>query len=99
MSDIPKLTMTEMLIRTPVGESFITEMKDSVIASYGYRAGIKISTERLLGIHAPRRELIDLTRVTIVSKDEDKLPKKGATIKRAASMVKDERKRRRVRGG
>lgn len=96
MSELPKLTLTEMLLRLPVGEPFFTVTKDTVVGSYAHRAGVKVQTERLLAIHAPSREITDVTRVTIVSRGEHDLSRKPMTIERAAASV---RRVRRIRPG
>lgn len=91
--DVPKLTLTEMLLRTPIGETFYTEVKDTVVGSYAARAGVKAQTERLLCIHAARRELRDIVRVTIVSRDSSVMPTKAKTVARAAETVRTRRTR------
>lgn len=88
MSDIPKLTLSEMLLRTPVGTSFYTETKDTVVASYAYRAGVKITTERMLGIHPAKREMVDLTRVTILEVNYVTMGRKPKTIAKTVERVR-----------
>lgn len=61
-----KVSLTEILRRSEPGDIIYTETKDAVIGSYAARAGVKVSTERILAIHAGKRELIDLTRVTVI---------------------------------
>lgn len=62
------LGLTEILQRTPLGESFITHTKDTSVSAYARNAGVKVKTERLLVIHAASRTVEDVTRVTIVEK-------------------------------
>lgn len=84
MSHVPKLTLTEILMRTEPGESFFTATKDTVVGSYAARAGVKVSTERMLAIHAGKRELTDITRVTVLEVGQSPLVRKEKTIQRAA---------------
>ncbi len=94
MSDLPKLTLTEMLLRLPEGEAFFTSVKDTVVGSYAHRAGVKVTTERMLAIHSAKRELIDVTRVTILSRGDSELTRKAKTIQRAAAESRLNRVRR-----
>lgn len=66
--DTTKLTVTEILLRTEEGDSFYTSVADTAVSSYARRAGIKVRTERLLVIHAGKREMSDITRVTVLKK-------------------------------
>lgn len=91
MSDIPKLTLSELLLRTPVGDSFFTETKDTVVASYAYRAGVKITTERMLAIHPAKREIVDLTRVTVTEADYAVMGRKPKTIAKTIERVRRSR--------
>lgn len=62
------LGLTEILSRTPLGESVYTAVKDSAVSAYARNAGVKVKTERLMVIHAGSRTIEDITRVTIVEK-------------------------------
>lgn len=62
------LGLTEMLHRTPLGESVFTTVKDSAVSAYARNAGVKVKTERLMVIHASSRTIEDITRVTILEK-------------------------------
>ena len=62
------LGLTEILSRTPLGESVYTAVKDSAVSAYARNAGVKVKTERLMVIHAGSRTIEDITRVTVVEK-------------------------------
>ncbi len=90
--DLPKLTLTELMLRTDIGDTFYTETKDTVVGSYASRAGIKVATERMLAIHPGKRELIDLTRVTVLEKASDTLERKAKTIEKVVATVRRTRR-------
>jgi len=85
---LPKLTLTEMFLRAEIGEAFFTDTKDTVAAAYAARAGVKVSTERMLAIHPGKRELIDIVRVTVLERDDDKLTRKAKTIENTVAAVR-----------
>lgn len=62
------LGLTEILARTPLGESVYTSVKDSAVSAYARNAGVKVKTERLMVIHAGSRTIEDVTRVTVTEK-------------------------------
>lgn len=62
------LGLTEILQRTPLGESVYTSVKDSAVSAYARNAGVRVRTERLMVIHAGSRTLEDVTRVTVLEK-------------------------------
>lgn len=62
------LGLTEILARTPLGESVFTTVKDSAVSAYARNAGVKVKTERLMIIHAGSRTIEDITRVTVTEK-------------------------------
>lgn len=88
MTSLPKLTLTEILLRTDVGESFYTPTPDVTVGTYALRCGVKVSTERLFAIHAGKREMIDITRVTVLGRQDIDMPQKKATIAKAIAAVK-----------
>lgn len=98
---IPRLTLTEQLIRAEVGDVMYSDMKDTVVASYAHRAGVKVKTERWLAIHAPSRAVAEITRITVREKNEHALGKKESTIARAVEETKGcmASRRRKARGG
>ena len=86
---LPKLTLSEILLRTEEGDTFYTETKDTIVGAYASRAGVKVKTERMLAIHAGKRELLDLTRVTVIGRtDKGSLTKKTKTIEKTVHAVR-----------
>lgn len=63
------LRLAEILRRTAVGDSVYLTQESSVIAAYAASVGVKVKTAKLLVIHVATKDLTDMTRVTIVSRD------------------------------
>lgn len=66
-SDTP-LGLTEVLRRTPIGDSIYTAIKDTAVSAYARNAHVKVKTARLMAIHGAERVVEDVTRVTVVHK-------------------------------
>lgn len=62
------LGLTEVLQRTPPGQSVFTTVRDSSVSAYARNAGVKVRTERLLVIHAASRTLEEVTKVYVLER-------------------------------
>lgn len=67
MNEAPTpLRTAEMLRRTPVGDSLYLEIAAPVISSAAAQAGVKVTTARFLALHPHTKEVVELTRVTVL---------------------------------
>lgn len=88
MPALPKLTLTEILLRASPGDVIYTEVADTAVGSYATRAGVKVKTERLLALHAVKREMTDITRVIVLEASDAPPERKVKSINAAATAAR-----------
>lgn len=60
------LGLTELLRRTPEGDTVYLTAAASTISACAAGAGIKVTTAKLLAIHPATKEVTEITEVTVI---------------------------------
>lgn len=76
-----RLTITDMLHGTPEGESFYWQAEAKAVASYAQRAGVVVTTKKLIALSVSSRELEDVLKITVVRQTDKPRAKRGRPSK------------------
>lgn len=92
------LGLTELLRRTPEGDTVYLTAPAPVISACAAGAGVRVSTAKLLAIHPSTKEVTEITRVTVLDNGSGQPAKKTVDVVKPASALPAHGARRRIHG-